>query len=450
MWNQMGLVVLLLLGLVPSVQAALPGGETSCVKEPVYNGWVCYHQLNREAGPTIVLVHGIGESASDDWSEQWATLGKEYRIIAVDLPGYGMSDHAVKAYTPAGYAAVLDFIISQEVDGPINLIGHSMGGAIALRYAAEHPSRIARLVVIDVAGILHRLAVTKFLVGNRLADSGLLGHWSSRALESLSGKILEEFENSSPETPDRIAKRLAKQGDISVQRLNAFSLVAENFSKPLEAVESPTLLIWGDQDEVAPLRTGQVLLRRLKNAQLLIVPNAGHMPQKTHAMAVSQAILNFLKDGEVAGSTREASLPAQAGERIGRCERKRGAKFTGRYRKIELRHCSGVVLDSVVAEQVIAFESRATIIDSRIQSAGTALKVTGSELKLTAVEIVGDVAIQADRSRLDLAAVDLRGESAAIRANQDSSVLFSVCRVHSPYWLGDLHGLREVTAERPM
>ncbi len=443
-------VILLLLAAMPPAHAELTGGETHCVREPVYQTRVCYHQLNREAKQTIVLVHGIGEAASDDWSEQWTMLGREYRVIAVDLPGYGSSDHAVKAYTPAGYAEVLDFVIRREAAGPINLVGHSMGGAIALRYAAAHPERLVRLVVIDAAGILYRLAVVKFLVGNRLAETSLIGRWSNRALESLTGKILEEFEGASPKPPDDVAKRLEQQDGMSVQRLNALTLVADDFSKPLAAVEAPTLLIWGEEDEVAPLRTGQVLLRRLKDVRLLVVPKTGHMPLKTHAMSVSLAILDFLEGREVAGSRREAPLPGQAGERIGYCERQRGVTFSGPYRSIELRHCGDVVLEGVVAERVTVFESRATIVNSRIESADTALEVTGSELKLTAVEIAGDVAIQADRSRLDLAAVDIRGETASIRSSQDSTVIFSVCRVNSPYWLGEIHGLRELNNEMPM
>ena len=106
--------------------------------------------------PTLFLVHGLGTNGMRDWYTVLAPLAEHRRVVMFDLPGFGHSAQANVKYGPARYAAVLSRVIARYGPGPVDVIGHSMGGAISLFHAASYPEQVRRLIVVDAAGILHR------------------------------------------------------------------------------------------------------------------------------------------------------------------------------------------------------------------------------------------------------------------------------------------------------
>lgn len=442
MGNRMlkGFGLMLLLLASAGVQAQL---SRQCVLEPVFEGKVCFHESNGDASPTVVLVHGLGGSA-DDWRAQIPPLAGRYHVLAIDLPGFGHSDGGSKHYTPENYAAVLHHLIQQRARAPVLLVGHSLGGAVALNYAALYPETVSRLVVVDVAGILHRLAYNKFLVGSWLHGGNTASRWSSEWLQSFAGKFLEGAESYPIDSVDVLD---APHGVVAERNIAAMALLEADFTPLLPQVTSPVMILWGQEDSIAPLRTAHVLLHRLSHAWLEIIPGAGHVPMSEQPDEFNRRLLAALGGALPPPLAHESEGDAK---RIGRCERQRNVRFTGRYRRVELHHCSDVMIADAELDELYVFESRVLIERSRIGGGGLAVDAIGSDVKMTAVEIHGDVALRVARSRLDLAAVDLEGREAAVTAVSNSKAVFSLCRVNSPYRAGGLHGYYALTPQSPL
>ncbi len=440
------LSVLLLLPLAGT--AAELAGE--CIDEPVFNGSVCVYQANPRAASSVLLVHGVNGSARFDWERQIPALAEGYHVVAVDLPGFGASSKGRKAYTPDNYAQLLEFIAGRYIDRPHTVVGHSMGAVVALRYAARYAGPdLGRVVLIDAAGILHGVAISKALAGSyasRFGDNAF-----SAFIARLTGKLLEGLEGM-PVSPDDL---LAKHPNLWMRNdpaaTAALAVAAADMSYDIATVGVPTLILWGEDDHVAPLRTGQVLEARLADARLVVLPRAGHAPMREQAAQVNALLNEHLahtggRSGRARGA-QEAPTPHTA-ERVGHCRNQRDVTFSGHYRRIELRHCDRVTIRDAHVGAIDAFESRLNIIDSEIASDGTAVTLEGSEVVATASRIAGDVAIDAARSRLDLAGVELVGHTAAVVARTTTNIVFSVSTLASPHHSGYRHGFHELSNDR--
>jgi len=437
--------LLLMAAMLVSGTAAAQLPRT-CLDEPVFEGKLCFYEANPVSQVTVLLVHGIGGSA-DDWALQIPQLAQRYHVLAVDLPGFGQSDGGPQHYSPENYVAALHFLVQRRARSPLRLVGHSMGGAVALNYAALHPDRVDRLVVADVAGILHRLAYTKFLVGNWLHGGDGESRWSSEVLQSFAGKFLEGLVNSSFDSEDAMENSYV-EGVGGERQISAMALVDADFTPLLPRVQAPVLILWGTADDIAPLRTAQVLRRRLPRSWLELIDGAAHVPMSDRPEVFNRLLLGFLEDALPPPPI--AYEPEGDAARIGRCERQRNVRFEGRYSRIELRHCSDVTITDAEIGELYMFESRANIERSRIGGGGLAVDVIGSDVKMTAVQLHGDYALRVARSRVDLAAVDLVAQEAAVVAVSNSKAVFSLCRIDSPHLAGDLHGYRVLTPESPL
>jgi pimeloyl-ACP methyl ester carboxylesterase len=154
------LTVLLLPAMAQGLSAdwiKVPGATAVLVKEPVFGGRIAVYRAGpADATQAVVLLHGLGKAAARDWENLIPPLVQRYAVYAVDLPGFGASDKGNHHYSPDNMARVLDAALAPLVGRPFVLIGHSMGGAVAIAYAATYPQRVDRLVLVDVAGVLPR------------------------------------------------------------------------------------------------------------------------------------------------------------------------------------------------------------------------------------------------------------------------------------------------------
>ncbi len=141
---------------------ALPGTYEECIEDPIFDGKVCTVQANRDAKIGVILIHGLGGSV-DDWKNTIPALATDFHVLTFDLPGFGKSDKGSQVYSPTRYAKLAHLLADRYFQNKTYyIVGHSMGGAIALRFASLRPARYQRLVLIDAAGILHPQVLSKF------------------------------------------------------------------------------------------------------------------------------------------------------------------------------------------------------------------------------------------------------------------------------------------------
>ncbi len=428
--------------LLPAWGSAAPATQEECIDEPIFEGKVCTLQANPDAATGVILIHGLGGSI-DDWKNVIPVLAKNFHVLAFDLPGFGKSDKGSQDYSPTHYAQLARFLVDHYfVNKPYHIVGHSMGGAIALRFAALRPLRFQRLVLIDVAGILHPQVISKFQAGSLLERGSGIQETRSFA-ERISGRVLEQVDRL-PISPMQIAnnalgREYLLQGGPA--KIAALELAGEDFSKAIATVPEPTLILWGDHDLTVPIRTGHVLAARMPHARLEIIHDAAHEPMQDQPERTNALIERHLlsTERELAQRYRPAPpLPALTSERTASCSGSSGMEFEGDYRSIEISDCSNVTIRNARIVELNVLNSRMEMIDTDITNKDVALHAYNSDITITNGNIAGTVAIKSERSRFDLAGVRLTASRDAVEAS-GSKFVFSVSQVHSSHMDGTLH-----------
>ncbi|MBI5007945.1 MAG: alpha/beta hydrolase [Nitrosomonadales bacterium] len=425
----------------------IPGTYEECFHEPIFEGKVCTVQANRDARVGVILIHGLGGS-TDDWKNTIPALAKDFHVLAFDLPGFGKSDKGSQEYSPTRYARLAHFLADRYFPNKdYHIVGHSMGGAIALRFAAQRPLRFQRLVLIDAAGILHPQVISKFQAGSMLERTSGVKQTRGFA-ERLSGKLLEQVDKL-PISPIDIANSALGRDQVlqgGPEKIAALELAGEDFSYAVTSVNEPTLILWGDSDLTVPLRTGKVLAARMPYARLEIIADAGHEPMQDQIEQTNTLVRKHLLTGEHSLTEQFQPLPAKpamTSKREGICKNDSGMTFEGDYRSIDLRDCSNVTIRNARIGHLHVYNSRATLTDTDILGKEEGVYAEYADLTVTNGDISGDTAIHAKYSRLDLAGVHLKGNKDAVKA-YGSKVVFSISEIHSPHTNGAMHAYKQM------
>lgn len=229
----------------------------------------------RRARP-IVFIHGLGGSLST-WQLVLGGLADGYRLIAVDLPGHGQSGKAPEAdYSIEGHAkAVTEALLALSLSDAI-LVGHSLGGAVAMAIARKHEGLARGLVLIDSAGLGTAIAAELLTL-----MSGAPGSDTARNLLTL---FVEDSRLVTPRAVEEMAAHQLAEGGWHAQQATSASAFADGRQIAVEAanlaeITQPVLIVWGQRDRVIPVDHAYGAVTALPDAQLAILPTAGHVPQ---------------------------------------------------------------------------------------------------------------------------------------------------------------------------
>lgn len=445
----------LLLACAPAAATAPPpegfaGLQAHRLEEPVFGGHVAVYEGGRGHARTVLLVHGIGQDGARDWRETVAWLQQSFHVVAVDLPGFGASDKANALYSPVNYARVLHHVAERLARRPFVLVGHSMGAVVSLRYAASYPQDVSRLVVVDAPGILHRHSTASAF----LAQLGMefVPPWLDplEGLLNFARKLLTPLARLRFEPRVILASPQLRESLLGADPMliAGLAVVNEDLSADLAAVRAETLVIWGERDALVPLRTGKVLALKLPRAQLEVIEQAGHTPMLEAPAQFRAVLLPFLEIG-LPGTPQLRTAPlVKKGD--DRCRGGRHRVYEGDYGVLAIEGCRQTTIRNARVRELRIADSIVTIEDSRIGGGETGLTARNSTVIATNVRIEAAVAIEAHASRLDLAAVELVGERAALSASAQSYVVFSFSRVSSPAGRRDLHDFVTVGPDHPL
>jgi pimeloyl-ACP methyl ester carboxylesterase len=413
--------------------------------DPVFNSRTYIEQWGDPTDPAVVLVHGLGDDAATDWRHLAPELAGNFYVIAFDLPGFGRSEKYNALYTPDTYTRVVSWVVDTYVGRPFALVGHSMGGTIALNYAAAHSDRLTRLVLIDVAGVLHRTAFTKHLLdGLILPDSNDNARGDNLdELNALLGFSLEDVDRLPVEMDAVLLSPLARGTLLGAdpRMIAGFALVQHNFSGRLQQVTVPTLVIWGADDDVTPLRTGRLLAQRLPTARLEVIQRAGHTPMIDSTTRLNQLVLDELNSGTDRYRTEPAEMTFAVTAESEACDGEDNRHISGRYRLVTIENCKRLVIDDSKIDRLIIRNSSVEIMTSVIGGGKAAVEVDGSVLVATATDFTADTPVVVSGSRLDLAGVRIVARERPFQVGARSTVLFSVSNVRTPEYARHVHGV---------
>ncbi len=276
----------------------IPNSEYSEFAE--ING-VRIHYQEKGEGTPLVLVHGY-TSFAYTWKDVFEPLSKSFRVIAVDLKGFGFSEKPAGDYTKRAQSVLVKGLLDHLKIEKTWLAGNSMGGDVSINVALQYPEVVKGLILIDSAGV-------KFESKSPSASSSFNIPFFGRAFAALAltsdklvrGGLERSYYDDSKITDEDVKIYHLPLNSVNGQRAAAFAVQQWDLypiEKDLGNINCPTLIIWGAEDEVIPLEKGRKMNSLIKNSEMIVYEKTGHLPQEETPEKVAKDIKSFIERSE--------------------------------------------------------------------------------------------------------------------------------------------------------
>jgi pimeloyl-ACP methyl ester carboxylesterase len=264
-------------------------------------------------GPLLVLIHGIAGS-SDTWNEVIEELAERYTVVAPDLLGHGASAKPQGDYSLGAYASGLRDLLTALGHDRGTIVGHSLGGGVAMQMAYQFPERCERLVLVSSGGLgrevhfLLRAAalpgsefVLPVLAANGVINAGAAAGGFLRRLGMRAGPDIEEMWRSFSSLGDVGARgafihTLRGVIDPGGQRVAATDRL-------YLAQRMPTMMMWGERDRIIPVRHGRAAHDMIPGSRFEVFPDAGHFLYRDEPRRFVKTLSDFIDNTEPATVT---------------------------------------------------------------------------------------------------------------------------------------------------
>jgi pimeloyl-ACP methyl ester carboxylesterase len=259
--------------------------------------------LDEGRGTPLILIHGYGGSMWQ-WEYQQHPLAAHFRVITPDLIGSGLSDKPDLDYRPEELIESVHGLMDALGLSTATLIGNSMGGGVAIGMALTYPERIDRLVLIDglpdhvrerlASPLMQRAMNTRLPVWLARFGAWLFG---SHTMDAVLKEIVYDQTLVTPAVLDR-SNRNRQRADMIGPLLSirdSLPLWERHFATRLHEIRHRTLILWGEQDRLFPPQVGRDLQAAIPQARLVMIPEAGHIPQWEQPRAVNRHLIDFLQ-----------------------------------------------------------------------------------------------------------------------------------------------------------
>jgi len=253
----------------------------------------------QDTGPSknaipIVFLHGFGASLQtwDTWAQ---ALSDDYRVISVDLPGFGLTGEDPSGiYTDQRSVEVLEAFLKELNIPKVVLVGNSMGGKFAWQFAARYPNQVSKLVLISPDGY----ASPGIQYGKKPdvpAIADLYRYFFSKTFLAMNLKPAYADPNTLNDTlVNRYYDLMLAPGVRGAVLGRMQQTVLQDPVPSLASIQVPTLLIWGEKDAFIPISNSNDYLKVMPNAKRVSLPNIGHLPQEEQPSIGLAALKEFL------------------------------------------------------------------------------------------------------------------------------------------------------------
>jgi len=261
-------------------------------------------------GPLLVLLHGIASTA-DTWAPVATGLAASHTVLAPDLLGHGSSAKPRGDYSLGAYASGVRDLITALGHERATVVGHSLGGGIAMQFAYQFPERVERLVLISSGGLgreVHPILRASTLPGSEIVLA-LLGRRWLRTTGGAVGATLGRLGLRAGEDLAGVAAGIASLGDADAR--GAFVHTARAAIDPggqrvsatdrlYLAAHLPTLIVWGERDPIIPAAHGEAAHAAIPGSRLEIFAGAGHFPHREQPVRFVSLVEDFMRSTEPA------------------------------------------------------------------------------------------------------------------------------------------------------
>ncbi|HTA13231.1 MAG TPA: alpha/beta hydrolase [Solirubrobacteraceae bacterium] len=261
-------------------------------------------------GPALVFVHGLSGSWPN-WLEQLPVFARDHRVIAMDLPGFGHSPMPSQEITISSYARILDELFEKLEVSAAAVVGNSMGGFISAELAIAFPQRVERLVLVSAAGIdsngrqdvqravptLRRLerVVAAYTTWVAAHSDAVARHPGLRNVAL--GLVTRHPSRLNPALAAEQLRGAGKPGFMQALQANLNYPIRER----LPEIACPTLIVWGEEDRVIPVRDAGVFEELIPDSRKVLFEDTGHMAMLERPAAFNTLLEEFLGPEELLG-----------------------------------------------------------------------------------------------------------------------------------------------------
>jgi pimeloyl-ACP methyl ester carboxylesterase len=280
-----GFVLLMAVIAVPAFGQGQPADKTITVFGQ------SIHYFDVGSGPVVVLLHGLG-SRKDDWLPVLEPMAQKYRLLVPDQIGFGRSDKPLLDYSVQTYVDFLNEFLRQLKVEKASLVGESLGGWIAALYVAEigggaHLVPVEKLVLVDAAGLKQDQPIPDL---------------NPSSLAAMRGVLEAVFYDTSWVNEDALRKiftdKLAVKDSYTVRSfLGNPTREKERLDERLASIKAPTLVVWGKQDKLLPIASGERYAAGIAGAKMVSFDKCGHVPAVEKTEEFLAAVVPFLGGG---------------------------------------------------------------------------------------------------------------------------------------------------------
>lgn len=286
----LAIAALFIWGYAPDTDAAAMkakygGGASQFVElQPGLN--VHYRDEGKREGRVVVLIHGSNASLHT-WEPWVERLGKDYRIISLDLPGHGLTgSHPGGVYDYPVFVDVVDKVMTRLNVPKAVIGGNSMGGGVSWMFALKHPEKTEALLLVDAGGA-PRWQARKVPIGFRLARMPVVKELARFiAPRSMFESSLKTSVSVQSLLDDAYIDRYWELNRYPGNReatMRRFSLPHNNrpaTKEQLAAIQVPTMILWGEEDNLIPVSSARWFAEAIPGSKLVVYPKVGHIPME--------------------------------------------------------------------------------------------------------------------------------------------------------------------------
>ncbi len=231
-------------------------------------------------GPTILILHGWG-SSSDRWAQVSELLSqRNFSVIVPDLPGFGKNSQPLSVWGIEEYSALVSSFVEKLGLAKFVLLGHSFGGGLAVKYASRHPEKVRKLIL--VASAIRR-GKTPYKTAMRILAK-IFKLFSFLPLYGFFRKALYKY-----------AVRSDYAYQAGIMKEIYLKVINEDLSPLLSRISVPTLIVWGEKDDVLSVADSHFINKHIEKSKLVLIPHADHDIEQHMPEALVEKIKDYIQ-----------------------------------------------------------------------------------------------------------------------------------------------------------
>jgi len=418
------------------------GLKKSIIFSEKFNSSVTFYQTEKNVSKaSITLIHGVGGSA-EDFKGLVKGLSKNYDLVLLDLPGFGLSTSHEHIFSPQKYATLLIDLLPSVTNEINYIIGHSMGGNVSVQIALQAPELAKKLILIDAAGFLNKFSYSEHLAANYISNQLPIARQYSSTIKKFVGQLNQFLPDPTEILLSPAGRALILENDIN--SIAAIAVMNEKLSTLIRKEPPPTFIIWGGKDRVMPVQVSTMLSYLLNTHAVYIFPDAGHSPQKQYPSEVTIKIDDFIKGNQefsppkVTLFNENITIDCTKNDSLSRLN---NTEFSS----VTIKNCQQGLISYLRATQLTLYNSKVNFSHLNVKNNESyAMVLHRSRMEIWGGHLHAVTIAYLNNSQLELNGVELYASNDLVISNLPNTISASLTQAHFNGVVYNWHGIIDI------